>query len=77
MHGIALNVTTDLSYFNLIIPCGLRGRSVTSLQKLLGEAAPAMATVKPALVGRMCESFSPGPDVCARYRWRAGDRATI
>jgi len=34
MHGIALNVTTDLSYFDLIVPCGLAGRPATSLQKL-------------------------------------------
>jgi lipoyl(octanoyl) transferase len=53
MHGLALNVTTDLSYFNLIIPCGLTGRAVTSLQRLLGERTPAMEVVKSALVGRM------------------------
>ena len=58
MHGIALNVTTDLSYFNLIIPCGLSGRAVTSLQKILGDAAPAMATVKGALSRRMAASFA-------------------
>jgi lipoyl(octanoyl) transferase len=36
MHGLALNVTTDLSYFDLIVPCGLPNRAVTSLQKLMG-----------------------------------------
>jgi lipoyl(octanoyl) transferase len=53
MHGLALNVTTDLKYFNLIVPCGLSGRAVTSLQRLLGDDAPAMEVVKSALVGRM------------------------
>jgi len=35
-HGFALNVQTDLSYFNHIVPCGLRNKGVTSLSKLLG-----------------------------------------
>ncbi|MFZ9877138.1 MAG: lipoyl(octanoyl) transferase LipB [Chitinophagaceae bacterium] len=36
MHGFALNISNDLSYFNHIIPCGIPGKSVTSLQKELG-----------------------------------------
>jgi lipoyl(octanoyl) transferase len=36
-HGFALNVNTDLSYFNLIIPCGIAAKSVTSMQKELGR----------------------------------------
>jgi len=34
-HGFALNVNTDLSYYNLIVPCGLAGRSVTSMHAVL------------------------------------------
>jgi lipoyl(octanoyl) transferase len=37
-HGFAFNVNTDLRYFDDIVPCGLRGRGVTSLEKLLGES---------------------------------------
>lgn len=37
MHGFALNVNTDLDYFNFIIPCGIQDKQVTSLQKELGR----------------------------------------
>lgn len=37
MHGFALNVNTDLSHFDYIVPCGIKGKAVTSLEKELGE----------------------------------------
>ncbi len=37
MHGFALNVNTNLGYFDHIIPCGIRGKSVTSMEVELGE----------------------------------------
>jgi lipoyl(octanoyl) transferase len=49
MHGLALNVETDLDYFRLIVPCGLAGRAVTSLRELLGQQTPAMADMKQML----------------------------
>jgi lipoyl(octanoyl) transferase len=36
-HGFALNVTTDLRYFQYIVPCGLSGKAVTSMERLLGR----------------------------------------
>ena len=51
VHGVALNVETDLRYFELIVPCGLAGRPVTSLRKLLGESAPTIDQVKTAIAG--------------------------
>jgi len=37
MHGFALNVNTDLSHFEYIVPCGIQGKAVTSIEKELGR----------------------------------------
>lgn len=46
MHGFALNVNTDLSYFEHIIPCGITGKGVTSMQKELGKPIDEKLVIK-------------------------------
>jgi len=57
MHGLALNVSTNLAHFRTIVPCGLADRAVTSLEQLLGPAAPAMPQVRDRLVETMREAL--------------------
>jgi len=45
MHGYALNLSTDLKWFSLIVPCGIREYPVTSVQQLCGQAPAVSATV--------------------------------
>ena len=62
MHGLALNVTTNLEHFGLIVPCGLVGRPVTSMQQLLGERCPSMEAVKNELVTQFETLFFHAPE---------------
>ena len=54
-HGFALNVSTDLEHFKLIIPCGIGDKPVTSLDAALGAAYPGIA-VKPLGMDEVSES---------------------
>lgn len=49
-HGVALNVSPDLSYFGGIIPCGIADKGVTSMHALLGDATPSMEEVRVAFI---------------------------
>jgi len=55
-HGFALNVSTDLSAFDLIVPCGISGRGVTSLERQLGRPVP-LAEVMDRLVVHLGDVF--------------------
>jgi lipoyl(octanoyl) transferase len=54
-HGFALNVTTDLSHFDLIVPCGIADRGVTSLARLGSSAS--RREVEDRIVGHFCDVF--------------------
>jgi lipoyl(octanoyl) transferase len=56
MHGFAFNVDPDLSYFGLIVPCGIVDRGVTSLARELGRPV-AVADVAPAVRDHLTELF--------------------
>lgn len=58
MHGIAINVNTDLTYFTKIIACGLEGKGTTSLQKELGKEI-AMEEFKKIFLEKFTQVFSP------------------
>lgn len=60
MHGFALNVNTDLSYFNHIVPCGISDKAVTSMQKLLKKQIK-QADVKKSIVNHLSELFEVTP----------------
>ena len=55
-HGFALNVTTDLAYFDLIVPCGIDGVVMTTLEREL-ETPPAWADVERSVADAFAEVF--------------------
>jgi lipoate-protein ligase B len=60
-HGFALNVNTDLSYFDFIVPCGIQGVVMTSVARELGSTAVDMAVVREVVVRSFAEAFGLEP----------------
>jgi len=56
-HGFALNVTTDLSYFDLIVPCGINGVVMTSIARELGAEEVSAQDVQERVAAKFAEAF--------------------
>jgi lipoyl(octanoyl) transferase len=67
MHGFALNVNTDLEYFNYIVPCGITDKAVTSMQKELGREVP-MGEVEEKLLNHLSQLFEAAMHINADER---------
>lgn len=57
MHGLALNVDTDLSFFELMIPCGIPGKGVTSMKRELGDNCPSLEEVQREFLKQFARLF--------------------
>jgi lipoyl(octanoyl) transferase len=60
-HGFALNVNTDLSYFDLFVPCGIADVVMTSTQQELGNDAPTLLQMQFAVADAFADTFRLDP----------------
>ncbi len=73
-HGVALNLTTDLSWFDAIVPCGLEGVRMTSVERVLGRA-PNVSAAEEAFIEAFAIVF--GSEVAAAERPATGVVASL
>lgn len=66
-HGFALNVATDLEYFNLIVPCGIENVVMTTMQRELAERAPRdlWSRAVDGVMKAFCQVFDQAPQAVA------------
>lgn len=69
-HGFAYNVSTNLRYFDLIVPCGIAGKRATSLEKLLGRRVEVKEAA-PRIVAHFAEVFGLEPRTSSRSELEA------
>lgn len=67
-HGFALNINTDLSYFAMIVPCGIPGIKMTSIKELSGNKKDIdMSDVKHSIIGAFSRVFKMNPHVSTKH----------
>ena len=60
-HGFALNVTTDLSFFDLIVPCGIQAVTMTSVEQEIETEAPTLGDMARSVAGAFADVFALEP----------------
>jgi len=68
MHGLALNVSPDMTHFQTIVPCGLADRPVTSLREQLGESCPSFGEAAESVCGELQQLLEASRSMAAAQR---------